>query len=165
VLDYWQGNRTPYVDPEARGIMRGFSLKHTTGHVFRAILEGVCYGTEHILRTFRANGYAVQAMVAAGGATKSKLWMQMHADVSNVPITLTEVPDAPALGSAILGAVAAGLFPDVTTAAGQMVRVRDRIAPDAAAHEQYRFFVDQYIATYGRVQDLIQATTRHVARQ
>ncbi len=50
VLDYWQGNRTPYVDPEARGIMRGFSLKHTTGHVFRAIMEGITYGTEHILR-------------------------------------------------------------------------------------------------------------------
>ena len=73
VLDYWQGNRTPYVDPEARGIMRGFSLKHTTGHLFRAILEGICYGTEHILRTFRANGYAVQEMVAAGGPTKSRL--------------------------------------------------------------------------------------------
>lgn len=164
VLDYWQGNRTPYVDPEARGIMRGFSLKHTTGHVFRAILEGICYGTEHILRTFRANGYTVQEMVGAGGATRSRLWMQMHADVSNVPITLTEVPDAPALGSAILGAVAAGLFPDVAAAAAQMVHVRDRIEPNAAAHEQYRFFVDQYIATYPRVQDLIQATTRYVAK-
>ncbi|HAJ34134.1 MAG TPA: xylulose kinase [Chloroflexi bacterium] len=164
VLDYWQGNRTPYVDPEARGIMRGFSLKHTTGHVFRAIMEGVCYGTEHILRAFRANGYAVQEMVGAGGATRSQLWMQMHADVSNVPITLTEVPDAPALGSAILGAVAAGLFPDVATAAAEMVHVRQRIEPNAAAHEAYRFFVDQYIATYPRVQDLIQATTRHVAK-
>lgn len=165
VLDYWQGNRTPYVDPEARGIMRGFSLGHTTGHVFRAIMEGVAYGTEHIKRAFLANGYAVEEMVGAGGATRSRLWMQMHADVSNVPIALTEVADAPSLGSAILGAVAAGLFPDVATAAGQMVHVRDRIEPNAAAHEQYRFFVDQYIATYGRVQDLIQETTRHVARQ
>jgi ribulose kinase len=128
-------------------------------------MEGVCYGTEHILRTFRTNGYAVQEMVGAGGATKSRLWMQMHADVSNVPITLTEVADAPSLGSAILGAVAAGLFPDAATAAGQMVHARDRIEPNAAAHEQYRFFVDQYIATYGRVQDLIQETTRHVAKE
>ena len=91
--------------------------------------------------------------------------MQMHADVSNVPITLTEVADAPALGSAILGAVGAGLFPDVATAAAQMVRVRERIEPDPIAHEQHRFFADQYIATYDRVQDLIQATTRHVAKQ
>jgi ribulose kinase len=165
VLDYWQGNRTPYVDPEARGIMRGFSLRHTTGHVFRAILEGICYGTEHILRTFRANGFAVEEMVAAGGPTRSRLWMQMHADVSNVPITLTEVADAPALGSAILAAVGAGLYPDLSSAAGQMVRVHERIEPDPETHAAYRFYVDQYIATYSRVQDLIQATTRHVARQ
>jgi len=165
VLEYWQGNRTPYVDPEARGIMRGFSLRHTTGHVFRAILEGICYGTEHILRTFRANGFAVEEMVAAGGPTRSRLWMQMHADVSNVPITLTEVADAPALGSAILAAVGAGLYPDLSSAASQMVRVRDRIEPDPETHAAYRFYVDQYIATYSRVQDLIQATTRHVARQ
>jgi ribulose kinase len=50
VLDYWQGNRTPYTDPEARGMMWGLSLRHEEGHVFRAILEGICYGTEHILR-------------------------------------------------------------------------------------------------------------------
>jgi ribulose kinase len=128
-------------------------------------MEGVCYGTEHILRTFQANNFAVQEMVGAGGATRSRLWMQMHADVSNVPITLTEVADAPSLGSAILGAVAAGLFPDIAAAAGSMVHVRDRIEPNVDNHEQYRFFVDQYIATYGRVQDLIQETTRRVARQ
>jgi ribulokinase len=163
VLDYWQGNRTPYVDPEARGIMRGFSLKHTTGHVFRALMEGIAYGTEHILRVFRSNGYVVDEMVGAGGPTKSRLWMQIHADVSNVPIALTRVPDAPALGSAILGAVAAGLYPDVATAAGQMVHLRDRIEPNPEAHAAYRFYVDQYIATYPRVADLIQETVRHVA--
>ena len=164
VLDYWQGNRTPYVDPEARGIMRGFSLKHTTGHVFRALLEGIAYGTEHILRVFRANGYRVDQMVGAGGPTKSRLWMQIHADVSNVPIVLTKVPDAPALGSAILGAVAAGLYPDIPTAAGLMVHERDRIEPNPEAHAAYQFYVNQYIDTYPRVEDLIQATTRHVAR-
>ena len=69
VLDYWQGNRTPYVDAEARGVIRGLSLKHTTGHLYRAIIEGIAYGTEHILRTFRAARLAVDEMVAAGGPT------------------------------------------------------------------------------------------------
>ncbi|MCP4167931.1 MAG: xylulose kinase [Chloroflexi bacterium] len=165
VLDYWQGNRTPYVDPEARGIIRGLSLKHTTGHMFRAIIEGIAYGTEHILRTFRQNGYVVEEMVAAGGPTKSDLWMQIHADVSNVPITLTAVPDGPALGSAILGAVAAELYPDVQSAAKQMVHVRRRIEPDAAMHDAYQFYVEQYIATYPPLQALIQATSRHVDAQ
>ncbi len=162
VLDYWQGNRTPYVDPEARGVIRGLSLKHTTGHLFRAIIEGIAYGTEHILRTFRQNGLVVDEMVAAGGPTKSSQWMQIHADVSNVPIVLTAVPDAPALGSAILGAVAAGLFPDIPSAARQMVRVRARIEPDPAVHEAYGFYVDQYINTYPRLQSLIHETVRHI---
>ncbi|RME49637.1 MAG: xylulose kinase [Chloroflexi bacterium] len=164
VLDYWQGNRTPYVDPEARGVIRGLSLKHTTGHLFRAILEGIAYGTEHILRTFRANDYQVEEMVAAGGPTKSALWMQIHADVSNVPITLPQVTDAPALGSAILGAVAAGLFPDIPAAARQMVHVRSRIEPNPENHEAYRFYVGQYISTYPPLQPLIHETVRHLSR-
>ena len=115
-------------------------------------------------RTFRANGFAVQEIVAAGGATKSTLWLQIHADGSNVPITLTGVAEAPAGGSAILAAVAAGLDPDVATAAGQMVRTRGQILPDPAAHAAYQFYGDQYIATYPRLQDLMQETVRHVAR-
>ncbi|HEY85442.1 MAG TPA: xylulose kinase [Chloroflexi bacterium] len=161
VLDYWQGNRTPYVDPEARGIIRGLSLKHTTGHLFRAIIEGIAYGTEHILRTFRHNGYVVEEMVVAGGPTRSPLWMQIHADVSNVPLTFTAVPDGPALGSAILGAVAAGLYPDMQTAADKMVRVKSRIEPNPQIHEIYKFYVDQYINTYPPLRDLIHATVRH----
>lgn len=163
VLDYWQGNRTPYVDPEARGLIRGLSLKHTTGHLFRAIIEGIAYGTEHILRVMRSNGFAIKEMVAAGGPTKSPLWMQIHADVSNVPISFTKVPDGPALGSAILAAVGAGLYPDVPTAAGKMVQVTRRIEPNPEVHEAYRFYVDQYIDTYPAVQELTHAMTRHVA--
>jgi len=164
VLDYWQGNRTPYVDPEARGIMRGFSLKHTTGHVFRAIMEGIAYGTEHILRTFNSNGYTVEEMVVAGGATNSPLWLQIHADVSNVPIAIPAVADAPALGSAILAAVGAGLYPDVATAAAKMVHTKSQILPDPARHEQYKFFVDQYIATYPPLQELMHETVAHVEK-
>jgi ribulose kinase len=163
VLDYWQGNRTPYVDPEARGIIRGLSLKHTSGHIFRAIIEGIAYGTEHILQVFRQNGYVVEEMVGAGGATNSPLWMQIHADVSNVPITTTAVAAAPTLGSAILGAVAAGLYPDVQTAADQMVHVKGRIEPNPELHRAYQFYVEQYITTYPRLQDLMQQTVRHVA--
>jgi FGGY-family pentulose kinase len=161
VLDYWQGNRTPYVDPEARGVIRGLSLKHTTGHIFRAIIEGIAYGTEHILRTFRQNGYVVEEMVVAGGPTKSPLWMQIHADVSNVPLTFTAVPEGPALGSAILGAVAAGLYPDLQTAADRMVNETGHIEPDPERHEAYKFYVDQYINTYPPLQEMIHETVRH----
>jgi FGGY-family pentulose kinase len=163
VLDYWQGNRTPYVDPEARGIIWGLTLRHTTGHLFRAILEGIAYGTEHILRTMRQHGFVAEEMVACGGPTRSRLWMQIHADVSNLPISFTAVPDGPALGSAILGAVAANCYPDIATAAQAMVHETSRIEPDPALHEQYRFYVDQYIATYPQMREIIHANVRHMA--
>ncbi|MFC1466238.1 MAG: ribulokinase [Candidatus Brachytrichaceae bacterium NZ_4S206] len=164
VLDYFQGNRTPYVDSLARGVILGLSLRHTNAHLFRAILEGIAYGSEHIFRTFRANGYVVNEMVAAGGPTKSRLWMQIHADVSGIPIVLTRVSDATCLGSAVLAAVAGGLYPNVAAAAGAMVHVRECIEPNLERHETYRFYADQYIETYPRIRDLIHAVVRHQTR-
>lgn len=166
VLDYWQGNRTPYVDPEARGMMWGFTLSHTPAHVFRAIIEGIAYGTEHILRTFRQHNYVVKEWVATGGPTKSPLWMQIHADVSNVPIILTEAGDSAALlGTAALAAMGAGIFETPGDAAKAMVRIKSRIEPNQERHEAYRFFADKYIATYPQMQDLMHDMTRHIARQ
>ena len=165
VLDYWQGNRNPHTDPEARGMLWGLSLKHDVEHVYRAMLEGVCYGTENILRTLRESGFEPKEVVACGGPAKSDLWMQMHADVSNLPISFTKCGDAPALGSAILASVGAGLYPDIQTAARNMVHTERSIKPDAQRHEEYAFYVDKYVETYPRMRDLMQDTVRHVAGQ
>jgi ribulokinase len=163
VIDYWQGNRTPHTDPEARGMMWGLSLSHDTGHVFRAILEGICYGTEHIFRTLRENEFEPREIVAAGGPTKSDLWMQMHADVSGLPISFTKVGDAPALGSAILASVGAEIYPDIKEAASNMVHTESSIEPDQERHEEYKFYVDKYVETYPRMQELMHDVVRHVA--
>jgi ribulose kinase len=163
VNEYWQGNRTPYTDPLARGIIWGLSLHHTPAHVYRAIQEGVCYGTAHILRAMRAAGVEVGRMVAAGGFTNSPHIMQMHADVSGVPITLTEVGDAVILGDAILAAVGAGLFPTVAEAVDAMVHDAETIEPDPAVHDSYQFFVDAYAETYPAMRDLIHRVSEKVA--
>jgi ribulokinase len=164
VLDFWQGNRTPYVDPEARGMMWGFTLSHTAAHVYRALIEGIAYGTENIFRSFRQQGYAVQEVVASGGPTKSAFWMQIHADVSNVPITLTEAGDSAALlGCAALACVGAGVYPDPQAATRVMVRKTRTIEPNADRHAQYQFFVDQYVATYPQMAALMHGMTRHIA--
>ena len=166
VLDYWQGNRTPYVDPEARGMIWGFTLSHTPAHLYRAIIEGIAYGTEHILRTMRQHGYEVKELVAAGGPTKSPLWMQIHADVSNVPITLTEAGTSAAiLGGCICAALGAQVYGSVHEATRAMVRVTDRIEPNPVTHEQYQFFVDKYINTYPQMEELMHSMTRHIAQE
>lgn len=97
-LDHFQGNRTPHTDALSRGAITGLTLKHGRGHVFRALLEAVCYGTEHIFEAMRAAGYAPASVTVAGGATRSPLWLQIHADVSNMPFVLTKVRVAGRMG-------------------------------------------------------------------
>jgi len=158
VQEHFQGNRTPHTDPRSRGAFVGLSLNHTRGHLFRAVLEGIAFGSELILETMRANGYRPEEIVIAGGATRSDLWMQIHADVSNVPLTLTRVADAPALGSAILAAVAAGAYATIEEAAGRMVAVARRIEPSARGHDAYREAYGAYKRAYAAL-----ATITHPA--
>ena len=140
----------------------GLSLGHTPGHMFRAIIEGICFGTENIFRTMRGHDFEPRLNVVSGGPAKSELWMQMHADVSNVPIALTRVSEGPVLGSAVIAAVGAGIYPDIPTASQNMVQTERTIEPDEEAHEAYQFYMDRYIETYPQMKDLMQETTRHV---
>jgi sugar (pentulose or hexulose) kinase len=87
----------------------------------------------------------------------------MHADVSNIPISLTRVSEGPVLGSAMMAAVGAGIYPDVQTAAENMVHTEETIEPNPEAHEAYKFYVDRYIETYPAMKDLMHKTVRHVA--
>jgi FGGY-family pentulose kinase len=162
VLDYWQGNRTPYTDPLARGMMWGFTLSHTPAHVYRAIQEGVCYGTAHILRKMADAGIVINQLVAAGGATNSRLWTQMHADVTGLPVTLTTTPDAANLGACMLAAVGAGLFDSIEDAGNAMVQTGETFEPDQAAHEEYQFYVDAYADTYPQMRELVHSVAQRV---
>lgn len=163
INEYFQGNRTPYTDSKARGMIWGLTLAHTPEHFFHAIQESVAYGTAHNLRALQSQGFEVTELVAAGGATNSRDWMQLHADVTGVPISLTEVGDAVALGSSMLAAVGAGLHPDLATAAEQMVHEIDRLEPDPDRHEEYQFYLDKYVQGYPALAEQIHDLVDHEA--
>jgi sugar (pentulose or hexulose) kinase len=91
--------------------------------------------------------------------------MQTVADVTGVPITLTEVGDAAVLGSAILAADGADLFGNVQEAAGAMVHDTERLEPDKARHDEYQFFVDAYAETYPALREQIHRVTRKVSEE
>lgn len=165
LLDYWQGNRTPLRDPLARGVIWGLSLKHGLGHLLRAAYEGTAYGTRHILETFAKTGFGIREIYACGGGTKSRLWLQIHADVCNVPIFLTKVAEASTLGTAICAAVAAGAFPTVEEAAQAMVQITDKIEPNAENHALYNYYFEKYVATYPRLKDLMHDMVKKVEGQ
>lgn len=155
VLDYWQGNRNPYTDYQVQGAIWGLTLKHKKEHIFRAILEGVAYGTENILRTLSENGLKVESIYISGGTAKSDFWLQMHADVSNIPFCTTQFTEATMLGTAICAAVGAGIYKDLVEAAENMVRIDRIIEPNQKNHEAYEFYFDKYRKTYFSLRPLM----------
>lgn len=160
-LDFFQGNRTPYVDSDVRGMFYGLSLNHTAAHMYRAIIESICYGTEAVIEVFRKAEFDIGEMIISGGAVKSRFWMQVHADVSNVPITVPKITEGPCLGSAILGAVVGGVYPDIQTAAENMTAVDYVIEPNPEQHEQYMFYYEKYKEFYALAKDLMHDVTTH----
>ena len=148
VQEHFQGNRTPHTDPNSRGAFHGLTLKHGREHLFRAAIEGVAFGSELILDSMRTNGFFPESIVVSGGATHSELWLQIHSDVSNLPLILTKNPDAPLLGCAILAAVGAEIYEDIPTAVEQMVQFDRVIEPNSEVNAEYQPFYEAYKASY-----------------
>ncbi len=148
VQEHFQGNRTPHTDPNSRGAFHGLTLKHGREHLFRAAIEGVAFGSELILESMRTNGFFPESIVVSGGATHSELWLQIHSDVSNLPLILTKNPDAPLLGCAILAAVGAEIYEDITTAVEKMVQFDRVIEPNSQVNAEYQPFYEAYKASY-----------------
>lgn len=165
MTDYFQGNRTPYTDTDIRGMIYGLGIHHRVEHIYRAALEGIAYGTEHILRLYEELGHRPEELYICGGATKSRLWMQIHADVSNVIIRVPRETEAPCLGSAILGAVGAGFYRTIEEAADQMVEYTQTIEPDQKAHQQYKFYVEKYIQVYEELKEWMHEVTSHAVKE
>jgi FGGY-family pentulose kinase len=165
LVDYFQGNRTPIRDPLVRGALWGLGLKHTSAHVFRAILEGTAYGTRHILEDLAAHGFKVTELYATGGGAKSRLWLQIHADVCGLPISLAEVAEATTLGSAVAAAVGAGHYATLPQASEKMVTITGHVDPDPRLREVYDFYFGKYVQTYPALAPLMHEVSRRVAAE
>ena len=161
VQEHLQGNRTPHVDPASRGAVVGLTLKHGRAHVYRAILEGISFGTRLIFDTMRDAGYVPESVTVAGGATRSELWLQIHADVAGVPFKRTRCADAPALGCAALAAVAAGAHADVPAAVAAMVHDAGVVTPDPEAHAAYAAAYAAYKETYHATKRVVRGLARN----
>jgi ribulose kinase len=157
VQDHFQGNRTPYTDPLSRGAIVGLTLAHEPHHIFRAVMEGIGFGTRAILDAFRQAGYASTEITAGGGATASKLWMQIHADTSGLPVRIPASQEAPATGCAILAACGAGRFSSIDEGIEAMVRPGVVIEPRARESALYEEIYQRYRALYPALKNVLEA--------
>ncbi len=148
VRDDWQGNRSPYKDPHARGLISGLSLSHGPGHLFRALYEATACGTRHIVDDASNHGLVVERIFVGGGGAKSALWLQIHADVLQTPIHLTRETESCALGAAMAAAVGAGLFADFDEAGREMVAIERVVEPLRANALIYDDLFERYVRAF-----------------
>jgi xylulokinase len=108
LLPYFAGERTPLMDPAARGVIAGLTLDHSRGDLYRAALEGVACGARHIIEVMDAAGGNVRRMVAAGGGTRGRLWSQIVSDVTGLDQVIPTQTIGACYGDALLAAQAIG---------------------------------------------------------
>ena len=155
VLDFFQGNRTPYKDASAKGVIFGLNIKHTWEHIYRAILESVSYGTYNIICNYEKYGYIVDAITACGGVTKDAQWMQMIADITGKPITVNCNSQAGSLGCCVVAAARGRYYNSFQEAAEHMVIPKKIIKPDMDKHQKYIPYFKKYLELYKNLREFM----------
>ncbi len=153
-LPYLSGERTPHADPDARAAFIGLTLRHDSGSMVRAVMEGVAYGLRDSLELLTKLGVRAEAGRASGGGARSRLWLRIVASALGLPLELTAIEEGAAYGAALLGGVAGGVFADVNQAIEACVRVRDIVEPQ-------RGWQDVYADGYMRFRELYPALRPH----
>ena len=152
-LPYLAGERTPHADPDARGCFVGLTLKHTRGHLARAIMEGVTFAMRDSLAIIQAMGVPVRQIRASGGGAKSVLWRQMQADVFGKKVVTINAEQGPAYGVALLAAVGAGAFKNIEEACAATIKVVSGTAVNRRAKRVYDAGFPVYQQLYSSLKD------------
>jgi xylulokinase len=157
-LPYLQGERTPHLDPYARGGWIGLTASHDRRHLIRAVLEGVAFSLKDCFNIIREQGLPIEQLRATGGGAKSTLWRQIIADVLNVELVTTNAQEGPAFGAALLAGVAVGLYPSIQQACEATVQVLARTSPQPGNERVYARAYETYQALYPALKPIFNGT-------
>ena len=149
-LPYLMGERSPHNNPNARGTFIGMTMDTTRADMTQAVLEGVAFALRDSLEVARSLGIHIERTKICGGGAKSPLWRKMIANILNLKVDMIESEEGPALGGAMLAAVACGEYKDVEEAAEKLVKVVGTVEPEpelvAKYEEKYKQFREIYPA-------------------
>lgn len=160
-LPYLMGERTPHLNPFARGVFFGLSSRHDKRHLTRAVLEGVTFSLRDCLELIIDLGVDFDQVRASGGGARSRLWRQIMADVFNQPVVSVAASEGPAFGVAILAGVGVGLYPSVAAACRQCLQVSEPVVP---LGETSQFYQTRYLLFRQLYQALKDCFTQNVQR-
>ena len=152
-LPYLTGERTPHLDPDARGGFVGLTARHTRGHMTRAVMEGVLFGLRDGLEVMRGLDVRPTRILAIGGGASAELWLRLQADVYGAAVERLAIEEGAAYGAALLGHVAAGTFSDVAEATSVVRTLDEATEPDATRVEAYAETYEVYRSLYGTLRE------------
>ena len=148
------GERTPHLDPQARGVWFGLTAAHRRAHLVRSVLEGVAYSLRDCLEVLLAMGVSVEEIRASGGGGRSPLWRQIQADVFGREVATVNAAEGPAYGAALLAGVGVGEWASVPEACAATIQVTTRVKPQAEARAAYEKGFPIYREVYSRLSSL-----------
>lgn len=155
VLPHFAGAATPYMDADSKGAVIGLTLEHTASDLYRAMMEGVVYEMILNLEFLERAGICPKKLRATGGGAASGVWMQMKADMLNLPITSLGSAEAGAAGCAMMAGIAAGVFQNLEEAAKALITEKETYEPRKRQHETYRELYERYRKLYQAVRPLV----------
>jgi sugar (pentulose or hexulose) kinase len=136
-LPYFDGTNIPHWSSASAGTLLGLELRHSPGHILHAVMEGVCFELAGVLDAARALTPGIHRIRVLGGAAQSEAWMQMLADILDIPIEIPETSQPACVGAAILAGVGAGAYPDAAEGYRRMNIAVKTVTPDAETSKYY----------------------------
>jgi xylulokinase len=146
----------PDVNPKAKGVFCGFTLKHQKSHFIRAIMEALGYLVRRNIEALGSIGIEIGEIRSLGGGARSAVWNQIKADITGRPLVTMQCPEAASLGAAILAGKAVGMYSDIADACGKMIKVAGRFVPDPACRKIYDRSYEHYKQLFKDLTDLFQ---------
>ncbi|MBV9706221.1 MAG: xylulokinase [Chloroflexi bacterium] len=154
-LPYLQGERTPHLDPWARGGWIGMTASHDRRHLIRAVLEGVAFSLKDCFTILGEQGLQLEQVRATGGGAKSPLWRQILADVLGVELVTTNADEGPAFGAALLAGVASGAYASIQQACEATVRIVEQMQLRPHIEQVYARAYQTYRALYPALKPIL----------
>jgi xylulokinase len=154
VLPHFSGSGTPWLDTSSKGAILGLTFATTRPTLAKAVLEGLTFELRINLDLLREAGVMINELHAVGGGARSPLWLQLKADICQVPLRVPQVTEAACLGAALLAGLAAGVYPDIDTAVAQTVHLERHVEPHPNSVSAYNARYQLYRQVYPTLIDL-----------
>ncbi len=155
VLPHFTITGTPWFDPQSKGAILGLTLGHTHNDLVKALLDGVTYEMRLNLDYLEKSGVAIHHLRAIGGGAKSRVWMQLKADIFNRPVSSLNVSEAACLGVAMLAGAATNIYHDLKEAVSHLVKIKETYEPQPELAARYAERYSLYCEMYPLLRDFL----------